>query len=146
MAVTPGPALRPSHLGLHHIALFVSDLAAARRFWVDLFGYRVEWEPDAENLYLTSGSDNLALHLGGPATGSQRLDHVGILCQDEAQVDAWHDWLLRNAVRIVAVPRRHRDGAYSFYCEDPDGIRVQVIHHPPINAPLRAAHQEGQQA
>jgi catechol 2,3-dioxygenase-like lactoylglutathione lyase family enzyme len=134
--------VRPQrHLGLHHVAVYVRDLAAARRFWVDLLGFRVEWEPDADNLYLTSGSDNLAVHrlsAGEPAP-TQRLDHLGVLCRDPAEVDAWHAWLVANQVRILTAPRRHRDGAYSFYCQDPEGIRVQVIHHPPITAPLRLA-------
>jgi hypothetical protein len=29
-------------------------------------------------------------------------------------------------------PRTHRDGARSFYCYDPEGAVVQVIHHPPV--------------
>ena len=33
-----------------------------RRFYVDLLGFAVEWEPDADNVYLSSGIDNLALH------------------------------------------------------------------------------------
>jgi catechol 2,3-dioxygenase-like lactoylglutathione lyase family enzyme len=129
---------RPPHLGLHHLALTVGDLAEARRFYVDLLGFRVEWEPDAENLYLTSGSDNLALHKrreGEPAE-PQRLDHLGICCHDPATVDRWHRWLAANTVRILSAPRRHRDGAYSFYCLDHDGVRVQFIHHPPITSAL----------
>jgi len=123
----------PAHLGLHHAALFVADLAAARRFWVDLLGFAVEWEPDADNVYLTSGNDNLALHRApAPTAGPQRLDHLGVICRSPQEVDAWHAWLVANDVTIVAAPRRHRDGAYSFYCQDPEGIRVQVIHHPPI--------------
>ena len=134
----------PQHLGLHHVAVFVRDLAAARHFWVDLFGFRVEWEPDADNVYLTSGSDNLALHrlaTGEPAA-PQRLDHLGVFCRDPGEVDAWHAWLVANRVTILTAPRLHRDGAYSFYCQDPEGIRVQVIHHPPITVPLRRA-QDG---
>lgn len=130
--------VRPTHLGLHHVAVFVRDLVAARRFWVDLFGFRVEWEPDPDNLYLTSGNDNLALHrlaAGEPAM-PQRLDHLGVFCRDPGEVDAWHAWLVASHVTILTAPRLHRDGAYSFYCQDPEGIRVQVIHHPPITAPL----------
>lgn len=132
MAVTRPPA----HLGLHHVALFVADLAISRHFWVDLLGFRVEWEPDAENLYLSSGSDNLALHRGPEPVGAQRLDHVGIFCRNPAEVDSWHTWLRAHDVRIVAEPRLHRDGASSLYCLDPDGVRVQIIHHPPITAAL----------
>ena len=141
MVMTPETPARPAHLGLHHVALFVSKLAEARHFYVDLFGFRVEWEPDADNLYLTSGSDNLALHQAktGAPVEPQRLDHLGICCPDSATVDRWHRWLAANNVRIVATPKRHRDGAYSFYCLDYDGVRVQVIHHPPItNALIRA--------
>src|SRR5215831_2021778 len=53
---------RPSHAGLRHLALNVRDLAAMKRFYVDLLGFAVEWEPDPDNVYLTSGIDNLALH------------------------------------------------------------------------------------
>ena len=55
---------RPPHLGLHHVALTVQNLSAARHFYVELLGFEVEWEPDADNIYLSSGSDNLALHAG----------------------------------------------------------------------------------
>ena len=49
-------------LGLRHLALRVRDVRAAREFYVGVFGMRVVWEPDAQNVYLTSGCDNLALH------------------------------------------------------------------------------------
>jgi catechol 2,3-dioxygenase-like lactoylglutathione lyase family enzyme len=53
--------VRPSLLGLHHLALNVRDLPVMKRFYVEVLGFRVEWEPDAENVHLTSGSDNLAI-------------------------------------------------------------------------------------
>jgi catechol 2,3-dioxygenase-like lactoylglutathione lyase family enzyme len=131
---------RPApHLGLHHLALFVADLAAARNFYVDLLGYRVEWEPDADNLYLTSGSDNLALHRSTDQFGEQRLDHIGIVLAKPEDVRRWHDHLLANGIQITAAPRKHRDGAESFYCMDPNGVRVQFIHHPPISPILARA-------
>jgi catechol-2,3-dioxygenase len=40
-------------------ALNVRDLPVMKRFYVEVLGFRVEWEPNAENVYLTSGSDNL---------------------------------------------------------------------------------------
>ncbi len=142
--MTPASPSRPSHLGLHHAAVFVADLAAARRFWVDLLGFAVEWEPDAENLYLTSHGDNLALHRrpAGALPEPQRLDHLGIVCRDPAEVDAWHAWLGSMGTDLATAPRRHRDGAYSFYCRDPDGMRIQFIHHPPIAPALTRLAEE----
>src|ERR1700736_2371076 len=53
---------RPTHAGLRHLALNVHRFDEMKRFYVDLLGFAVEWEPDADNVYLSSGSDNLALH------------------------------------------------------------------------------------
>ena len=58
---------RPSHAGLRHLALNVTRIAEMKAFYVDLLGFRVEWEPDADNVYLSSGIDNLALHRARPA-------------------------------------------------------------------------------
>ena len=124
---------RPSHLGMHHVALHVADMAEARRFYVDIMGYTVEWEPDADNLYLTMGSDNLALHKGDTGgTGAQRLDHVGLIVEQAADVAAWESYLRHHQVEILAATRTHRDGATSCYVRDFCGAALQIIHHPPI--------------
>jgi catechol 2,3-dioxygenase-like lactoylglutathione lyase family enzyme len=54
------PAVRVR--GLMHVALRVRDVKAAVRFYRETFGMRVVWEPDPQNVYLSSGVDNLALH------------------------------------------------------------------------------------
>jgi catechol 2,3-dioxygenase-like lactoylglutathione lyase family enzyme len=130
--------IRPAAtLGMRHVALNVRDLQACEHFYVDLLGMAVEWRPDADNVYLTSGNDNLALHrvdAEGPAAAGQRLDHIGFIIASPEQVDDWHAFLKENAVEIKASPRTHRDGARSFYCADPEGTVVQVIFHPPIVA------------
>jgi catechol 2,3-dioxygenase-like lactoylglutathione lyase family enzyme len=123
-----------AHAGLRHVALNVRDLAACERFYVELLGMRVEWRPDPDNVYLTSGNDNLALHraAGDLTETGQHLDHIGFILREPAHVDAWHQFLVANGVDIVKPPKTHRDGARSFYCRDPDGNVVQFIHHPPI--------------
>ncbi len=110
-----------------------------RRFYVDVLGFAVEWEPDGDNVYLTSGADNLALHRA-PAAGGvpQRatggaLDHFGLVVRRQDDVDAWAEYLVGRGVVLDAPPRTHRDGARSLYLSDPDGNRVQIIHHPPIS-------------
>ena len=128
---------RPTHAGLRHLALNARDLAAMKRFYVDVLGFAVEWEPDSDNVYLSSGIDNLALHAahaGTPAIGTaQALDHLGLIVRAAADVDAWAAFLESRGVTLDAKPKTHRDGARSCYFSDPDGNHVQIIHHPPIS-------------
>lgn len=120
--------------GLRHVALFVGDLEACEHFYVDLLGMAVEWRPDADNVYLCGGCDNLALHRwDGGFDRAQRLDHIGFIVDSAEDVDQWFSFLEANQVQMKSEPRTHRDGARSFYCLDPEGVVVQVIHHPPIS-------------
>jgi catechol 2,3-dioxygenase-like lactoylglutathione lyase family enzyme len=121
-----------------HVALQVKCLEATERFYTELLGMRVEWRPDADNVYLTSGADNLALHrttADAAPPEQQRLDHIGFILQTPEQVDDWHAFLKTNGIEIAKAPKSHRDGARSFYCRDPDGTLVQMIYHPPLAPP-----------
>jgi len=119
--------------GMRHVALHARAFEACERFYVELLGMTVEWRPDPDNVYLTSGNDNLALHrTDRDFSGAQHLDHIGFVIDSPEQVDAWYDYLRAHDVLMHTEPRTHRDGARSFYCQDPDGNTVQVIYHPPL--------------
>jgi catechol 2,3-dioxygenase-like lactoylglutathione lyase family enzyme len=119
--------------GMRHVALYTEKFEACETFYVNLLGMAVEWRPDANNVYLTSGNDNLALHKAcEKVSGPQKLDHIGFILDTPELVDDWYQWLLEHDVPMRTKPKTHRDGARSFYCEDPDGIVVQMIYHPPI--------------
>lgn len=122
--------------GMRHVALFVTDLAACEQFYVDCLGMTVEWRPDEDNVYLTSGNDNLALHRAEVTPASpeqQKLDHIGFIIPTMDEVDSWFEFLQSKNVKMRNAPRTHRDGARSFYCYDPAGTVVQIIYHPPIS-------------
>lgn len=128
---------QPRHVGLRHLALSVGAYEETKQFYVRHLGFKVEWEPDDDNAYLTSGTDNLALHRA-PRTSRVTetvLDHIGLLVGTAEDVDAWASYLEANGVSLSSQPRNHRDGARSFYFCDPDGNRIQIIHHPPISGP-----------
>ena len=108
-----------------------------KRFYQDLLGFVVEWEPDADNIYLTSGTDNLALHRGAQALGAaSALDHLGLIVREPEDGDRWAAFLEAHGVAMAAQPRTHRDGARSCYFRDPDGNSIQIIHHPPISGKI----------
>jgi catechol 2,3-dioxygenase-like lactoylglutathione lyase family enzyme len=127
---------RPTHAGLRHLALNARRLAEMKSFYVDLLGFAVEWQPDPDNIYLSSGVDNLALHRAadeGGAKSGGALDHLGLIVRRAEDVDRWAAFLENRGVKLDAPPRTHRDGARSCYFSDPDGNKIQIIHHPPIS-------------
>ncbi len=124
----------PVPLGIRHVAIRVRDLKKSEDFYVGLLGYRVEWRPDADNVYLTLGSDNLALHREEKVLRPGALDHFGLCLRKPEDVDAWAARLRAAGVTLAKEPKTHRDGSRSFYAEDPEGNLIQFIHHPPLAA------------
>ncbi|MEK6693748.1 MAG: VOC family protein, partial [Nitrospirota bacterium] len=112
----------PPLQGLRHLALRVLDIRRSKEFYLRIFGMKVVWEPDPQNCYLSSGSDNLALHevsaedaAGHAPPPASPLDHFGFIASDRQVVDAWAAWAEQNGVTIVKPPKQHRDGSYSCY-------------------------------
>lgn len=124
---------RPSMIGLRHVALRVRSMQTMRTFYVDILGYQVEWEPDPQNLYLSSGSDNLALHLTSDHLGTGSLDHLGLIVRNPDDVDDWASFLKSKKISLKQEPKTHRDGARSIYLADPENNVIQIIYHPPIS-------------
>jgi len=131
-------------LGLWHLALRVTDLGKSQRFYQTFFGMQVVWQPDADNVYLSSGRDNLALHQiqaseieGYPGRHGQWLDHLGFIMDAPESVDRLFAQAQQQGVKVVQAPKRHRDGSYSCYLADPDENTVQVLYEPTVSAESR---------
>ena len=122
---------------MRHIALKVKDAARAKEFYCRLFGMEVVWEPDPQNIYLSSGWDNLAIH-EVPKEFSQgaaemQLDHLGFVVESIGRVKELERDFISQGVKIVHPFKIHRDGSASFYCADPDGIVIQLLYEPTLS-------------
>lgn len=132
------------HRGFRHVALRVTSLARSRTFYERLLGMKMVWGPDADNVYLSSGSDNLALHqiseqelAAYQPPKAQLLDHIGVILADRDSVDRMYRDVDSKIVllggAITKAPKQHRDGSYSFYFSDPDGNVIQALYEPTIS-------------
>lgn len=97
------------HRGLRHLALKVSDVDRAAKFYSSVFGMRVVWQPDADNAYLSSGCDNLALHRGSHGDAdAQVLDHLGFIVPTIADVEASWKWAQEERLDIASAEASSR--------------------------------------
>ena len=122
-------------LGIRHIALRVKNFKECLNFYTNILGMKIDWQPDEKNVYLTNGSDNLALHYCDEIHENKKgkLDHFGIMLEKKADVDYWFEHVKSKDIRIFREINDHRDGSRSFYCFDPDDNIVQIIWHPSIS-------------
>ncbi len=128
-------------LGLRHLALKVRDIVKSKAFYESLFQMTVVWQPDPDNVYMSSGVDNLALHQIPPGEladfqdrHGQFLDHLGFIMDSPANVDRLYEIAMTKSVPIVHHPKQHRDGSYSFYLADPDQLTIQILYEPTVSA------------
>jgi len=125
--------------GLRHLALRVRDVQVSQAFYERLFDMKLVWQPDPENVYLSTGVDNLALHQISDEEQKQfkqspvdPLDHLGFLMDSPESVEALFQEVSAQGVTIVKPPKQHRDGCFSFYLADPDHNTIQVLFEPSV--------------
>ena len=123
--------------GMRHIALKVRDVKRSKAFYQEVLGMDVVWEPDSQNVYLSSGPDNIALHEVAfdttNAARSEQLDHFGFLVESIERLRELETEFRNHGIKIVAPFKVHRDGSASFYMTDPDGIVIQMLYEPTLS-------------
>ena len=122
---------------MRHVALKVKNVAQSKIFYQEILGMEVVWEPDAENVYLSSGCDNIAIHAVSAnfaaSAEEKQLDHLGFIVESTERVKELEQEFIAKGVRIVYPFKAHRDGSASFYCADPDGIVIQMLYEPHLS-------------
>jgi len=123
--------------GMRHVALKVKNVAQSKTFYQEILGMDVVWEPDAENVYLSSGCDNIAIHAVSAnfaaSAEEKQLDHLGFIVESTERVKELEQEFIAKGVRVVHPFKAHRDGSASFYCADPDGIVIQMLYEPHLS-------------
>ena len=123
-------------LGIKHVALKVKNFDNCLKFYTDILGMDIDWQPDDDNVYLSNGKDNLALHKDSNldlSSKNNRLDHYGIMLKTKNDVDYWFNFIKSHNIEIFKDIKDHRDGSRSFYCYDPDKNILQIMWHPTLS-------------
>lgn len=108
--------------GIHHVSINVSDLAAARRFYVDALGLEPLPRPElgVPGAWLSAGG-GLEVHLIVAEPPPDRGQHFAFLVED---VDVVRDALVAAGHQPTDVGGI--DGVCrQVFCHDPDGNRVE---------------------
>ncbi|WP_224333124.1 VOC family protein [Haloprofundus halobius] len=121
---------------LHHVELYASDLDASARFWEWLLtelGYerKHEWENGRSwvngptYVVLVQADDS-----GSPFERRQPgLNHLAFHAASREQVDDLTAGVRERDDATLLYEDRHpyAGGYYALYCEDPEGIKVEVV-------------------
>ena len=126
---------------IDHITLVVSDLAASRKFYVDLLGMQDVPRPNFsfEGAWFQAGNTLIHLILEHEQSGSAgnaaaqlrstRANHFAFRLPD-AQA-AWEALQASGvALDVISEPKHRPDGAIQFFIADPDGYRVEITSEP----------------
>lgn len=128
----------PDHAGaIHHVELYASDLAASAGFWGWLLGElgydeKARWDGGRS---WTRGPTYVVLVAVDDAghhpfdRRSPGLNHVAFHAPSREFVDGLTDGVRNREDATVLYGDQHpfAGGYYALYCEDPEGIKVEVV-------------------
>lgn len=125
---------RPPIVGVAHIGLFVSNLAASREFYGHVLGFADAFSLDKPSggLMLTYFKVNdhqyIELFPGLKSPGQDRLSHIAFETTDARRL---RDYLAAHDVAVPAKLTPQLDGNLSFMVKDPDGHNVEFVQYMP---------------
>jgi catechol 2,3-dioxygenase-like lactoylglutathione lyase family enzyme len=121
-------------LELLETCLYVSDLSAAERFYVDVLGLHPYSRTEGRSVFFRCGNRMLLLFdpartrirdSAMPAHGAEGPGHAAFAVPDD-EIDSWRERLTAHGVPIeqeVSWPR----GGRSLYFRDPAGNSVEIV-------------------
>jgi catechol 2,3-dioxygenase-like lactoylglutathione lyase family enzyme len=134
---------------LYHLQINVRDAAVSLPFYRDLLGYleyRTLYQTDTVAGFSGRGADIwvIATHPAHAGQGFHRkrtgLNHLALRVERREDVDRFQGEFMvpRKLGALYGTPREfpeYRPDYYAVFFEDPDRLKLEVVHVPPAPAP-----------
>ena len=128
-------------LGIEHIDLTVNDVARSRAFYDKVLGELGFRNFENARLHLLVQPADDDRDSRGLRRSSRRpfdryrvgLHHLALRARSRADVDAFHDFLVREKIAVLDAPAeypQYGEGYYAVFFADPDGMKLEVVHYP----------------
>jgi lactoylglutathione lyase len=125
---------RPKILGIAHMAFYVSDLAKAREFWIDLLGYQECFHLNRKDssdvrIAFIKINDYQYIELFAEKPRADRmLNHLSFYTES---ADAMRDYLAAQGVKVPAKAGKGQTGNKNYNITDPDGNLLEIVEYMP---------------
>jgi catechol 2,3-dioxygenase-like lactoylglutathione lyase family enzyme len=133
LAAADAPA-RPKILGIAHMAFYVSDLAKAREFWIDLLGYQECFnlkrkDSNEVRIAFIKINDYQYVELFAEKPRADRMfNHVSFYTEN---ADKMRDYLASKSVKVPDHVGKGQTGNKNYNITDPDGNIVEIVEYQP---------------
>ncbi|RZI53826.1 MAG: glyoxalase [Pseudonocardia sp.] len=118
--------------GIGHAPVYVTDLDAARSFYVDLLGFKISDTVGVEFMklefiFLHCNARHHSIALGYSPDVKAGLQHLMVEVDSLDTVGTSYDKVLGGAAELSLTLGRHgNDRMVSFYCNSPSGLEVEL--------------------
>jgi catechol 2,3-dioxygenase-like lactoylglutathione lyase family enzyme len=125
---------RPKILGIAHMAFYVSDLAKAREFWIDLLGYQECFNlkhKDSNDVRIAfiKINDYQYIELFAEKPRADRmLNHISFYTEN---ADKMRNYLASKSVKVPDHVGKGQTGNKNYNIVDPDGNIVEIVEYQP---------------
>ncbi len=128
-------------LGVEHIDLTVNDVERSRPFYDKVLG-ELGFRKYKGDDYIHWSNAQMAIAIRAASETNQRarfdryrvgLHHLALRARSRADVDAFHDFLVREKIAVLDAPAeypQYGQGYYAAFFADPDGMKLELVHYP----------------
>lgn len=138
---------------IHHIAISVTDMDRALKFYCKLMGFQVDWDMDHRSgdalskVVGMAGADARIVMLKGycirlelfkyynppgTKTGDWRQCDFGLIhfALQVTEIQKIYDRLAKAGVQFNCPPQRLRTGVWATYMKDLEGVTIELVEYP----------------